>query len=107
MKNLYCAECGTQLNTVAKALPQKGIVLTCVEKHECQDVDHDWLTKDVKIIVARKVEGNFVQKLNEVARPLTHQDDSLKDARKTGREEISSAPPDILKAIDNISEMGG
>lgn len=102
MKEFYCAKCGAKLQSVMKAVPQTGKVITAIEPHICGEVQEFVLPtqKEIKRPAAaeRLKHFPFLEKLqkatSEVEKP------HFEDARSAEhrRQEIdSSAPPSVLE----------
>jgi len=110
MKVVYCANCGTRLNIMRKALPKFGVIIDVVEYHKCPKETVPFDLKEVDIPAFAKSDGKnkFVEKLNELAPKsilATMGSDDLRDRRdvKDVKEtEKSSAPDGLLGMIDNL-----
>lgn len=66
-KIVYCANCGTRLNIMPKAV--KGNVVTLVEYHECPDepVELDLTPVDIPTFEEIEDKNKFVEKLNNLS----------------------------------------
>ena len=77
MKVVYCANCGTRLNVLRKALPKYAKIIDIVEYHECpnESVEIDLTPVDIPPFDIQKEKGKnkFVQKLNDL-QPSKHFD---------------------------------
>lgn len=112
MKFLYCANCGTRLQVMRKALPKYGVIVDIVEFHICPDTPVEFDLKPIDLPTFKEVEGKnkFVQKLNGLNPKPSFAVDSndLRDRRFESSEPKSdtktTAPSnvlDILKSIEN------
>lgn len=110
MKVVYCANCGTCLNVLRKAMPKFAKIIEIVEYHECLDepIEIDLTPVDIPPFDMQEKEGKnkFVQKLNDLqAKPTMIGTPDLRDRRKS--EEVksdidSTAPNSVLGQIKSM-----
>ena len=118
MKTVYCANCGTRLNIMRKALPKYATIIDVAEFHKCPSVpvEFDLTPVDVPTFQETKNKNKFVSKLNDlnkahVGREIGHPTGiggistaDLRDRRFESPEEKpkSSAPPSVLELIKGM-----
>lgn len=107
MKQLFCSECGLQLQIFRKALPKLGRIIDVVEPHKCLEVPRtpDFEPQEIPIFGLKEPTGHFVQKLNELGLPKGAIDpDSLEsqgdpgpgDRRAPEHTKSSSSAPSLI-----------
>ena len=112
MKIVYCANCGTRLNIMRKALPKYATIIDVVEFHKCPSVpvEFDLTPVDIPVFQETKGKNKFVSKLNDlipIAPTATFggiSTASLRDRRFETSDEKpkSSAPPSVLELIKEM-----
>jgi hypothetical protein len=113
MKLLYCANCGTRLNILRKALPKFGLIVNVVEYHECLDepIELDLKPIDIPIFKEVKDKNKFVQNLNDLStsKSIIGEVDSntLRDRRFENAKELKepskvSTPSEVLNLINSM-----
>lgn len=111
-KLVYCANCGTRLQIMRKALPKYARIIDLVEYHECPDepVPFDLTPEEVPVF-APEIKGEkakFVQKLNDLSPQSiigAMSSVDMRDRRNAAdlRSEISStAPKGLIKNLLNL-----
>lgn len=122
-KQFFCALCGTKLEVIRKAIPQRGIIVNLVEPHVCSKT-----TKDVFDVIGVEIERatssvktpsieqakeeidkkrkfnkmfagfDFVQKINKAIEVETPAEPGDLRPKSNQREELvtSSAPTNVL-----------
>jgi len=116
---LYCANCGTQLRIIRKAVPSRGIILDLVEYHECLETPADPSQVIVEAPIASGDRNKFVKSINDLSpanessvktfksqerRPSSMLGtDDLRDRRFDNEKIPSTAPSSVL---DQIKQMG-
>jgi len=105
MKIVFCANCGTRLSIMRKAMPKYGKIIDIVEYHECPDepVKIDLEPVDISTFVESENKNQFVQQLNDLQPPsiLGSIGSDLKDKRKT--EDIKG--PNLSSAPSGLSDL--
>ena len=115
-RQIYCAECGTELTLIHKALPKQQRTIKVLAPHTCPDKHPDYPFKDINNELITKpspdkAKGNldilfddfkFVKKTNDLNKPSTINpllasepgDKRSKDLLRDN----STAPPGVLNA---------
>lgn len=98
--SIYCANCGTRLNILNKALPKFGRTIKIAEYHECLEEPVALDLTPIEIPKFDNPEGKdkFVRKVNELEPPIGLRDigeDGLKD-RRPNEHVKSEAPVSVL-----------
>lgn len=99
-KFIYCSECGTKLHIIRKALKGYGRIIDLVDPHKCPDEPIDLDLTPTEVPVKKKVEGKFVEKLNNL-RPSQVNTADLRDRRKES-DVKTSAPASVLNQLSQI-----
>lgn len=99
IKTIYCANCGTPLEVTRMALPKIGRIISVVQPHECLDEPLDLNLEPLPLPNPKqddkvKNENKFVQKLNDLTKPLDRREGD------TMRKEKSTAPTGILNNLN-------
>ena len=109
MKTVYCANCGTRLNIMRKALPKYATIIEVVEFHKCPSVpvEFDLTPVDIPVFQETKGKNKFVSKLNDLAPSAAFGGIStanLRDRRFETESEKpkSSAPPSVLELVKGL-----
>ncbi len=109
MRYVYCANCGTRLSIMRKAMPKYGKIIDIVEYHECPDepIEINLEPVDIPNFIETKDKNKFVQQLNDLQPPsiLSSIGSDLKDKRKTENVKgpnLSSAPTGLSDLIDSM-----
>ena len=103
MRQVYCANCGTRLNIIQKALPKFGVTVAIAEYHECLDEPIELNLTPIEIPKFENPEGKdkFVQNLDKLDIPigLTQLvDGGLRDRRPNDQVK-SNAPKSVLDRV--------
>ena len=113
-KHLHCAQCGTELLLLRKAI--RGKIYDIVEPHQCSEeiaepsqregfVPIEKPRPPESIVEEKFAEGKFVEKLNDLkvnpVDPFSHTDDKRKGDTMR-KEKTSSAPDGILASIKSM-----
>jgi len=116
-RQIFCAECGTELTILHKALPKQQKVILVIAPHSCPDEHPDYPFKDINNeLLTRPDPGKpksdldklfndfkFVQKSNELNKkptinPLLTPNSGDKRSKDLIRDN-TIAPPGILDAV--------
>jgi len=100
MQSIYCANCGTRLNVMNKALPKFGQTIKLAEYHECLDEPVELDLTPITVPKFENPEGKdkFVENLNDLTPPVSLGrigTDTLRD-RRTPDHVKSEAPGSVL-----------
>jgi hypothetical protein len=106
MRVVYCANCGTSLGIIRKALPKYGKIIELVPTHDClpEPIPFKWEPNPIPTYtIPKKGDDKFVEKLNELQPPPIFEDDrSLGDRRPAEHVKDcakSSAPTNLLNML--------
>ena len=94
-RNYYCSYCGMELEVSAKALKRKGIVLSLIKPHECDEKFASNL-EDIK--------SNIVETIDDIEKSETRLIDHLNGDKRDKKDIITSiAPVNILQQVKNAA----
>lgn len=99
-KFIYCSNCGQKLPIIRKALKNYGRIIDLIDPHECLEEPADLDLTPTEVPVKEKIEGKFVQKLNNL-KPSQVNTADLRDRRKEP-EVKTSAPASIIQQTKNL-----
>jgi len=109
MRYVYCANCGTRLSIMRKAMPKYGKIIDIVEYHKCPNkpIKIDLEPVDIPIFIEKENKNKFVQQLNDLQPPsiLSSIGSELKDKRKmedVKSDKLTSAPTGLGNLIDSM-----
>lgn len=68
MPKFYCAQCGAELETMLRAIPQQGIVITVVKPHSCEETKEEDKF-DLKGMETHRTTGTGKAHSEEVEKP--------------------------------------
>lgn len=108
-KVVYCANCGTRLSILRKALPTYGRIIDIVEYHECLDEPAEFDLTPIQVPIFRKVDdkNKFADKVGTIPNAIN---EGLSDRRfevepkpKSINQVKSTAPQSILGMLDSMT----
>ena len=110
MKVVYCANCGTRLNIMRRAMPKLGRIIDVVEYHICPDepVEIDLTPVDLPSFTESEGNNKFVKILNDLQPPSilgAIGADDLRDRRPLDQvktESKSTAPTSLGNLINSL-----
>ena len=119
MRYVFCAQCGTKIEVLRKAVPALGKVFDIIRPHNCKEATNEEPADETMQKMVRNEKAappnldkifdsfKYVQKLNDlepVKNDPVMEDQSDKRSKDHLRKElpVSTAPPNLLRNIANI-----